>query len=434
MSAAARLWSTDDAPRRARPTLTWRVLAAGLPRPWRALFLYLWDWKESHPGKPIILSIDEMARDLKYSRRTIQFQLAGIERYGMLARAYNGGRAKRCIYFVGSEAAADLEAAFPAWQIACKRGRKLGVFGNLRWGKPKLEKESRKDAATCIQDGPHSLPSEETRQRSREAEAMPADGDWPLPLVWTEPPPNLPGGEAAESSTPAVATPELSAGPMPALAHHELVVSASQPPRTLPPLRVGKKRSKSVEARGAGASTVRARIWESHPGLFRAAYALVRAFRALKYRGTPFEYEDRQNDPLALHKVLTCALFAGGRREDEALRIGAWWMLKFYRDRKPFGSTPIDHHPLYLLARDAVRLEYGRPPNSWAIPTREQFEKALSDKLLQAERLAAARQLSIGARRTHQRPGVKTQAETMVIAQSIADMEPSGPRPGNEEK
>src|SRR5258707_391997 len=95
-----------------------RVLALQLPRVAKELLIQLHCWRQQR--RRIDPSVETLARLVQTTPRTVQRHLAELASAGLVTRVYNGGRARRCIYYVGKRSA-ELALEAPAWDAPCKR-------------------------------------------------------------------------------------------------------------------------------------------------------------------------------------------------------------------------------------------------------------------------------------------------------------------------
>ncbi len=317
-----------------------RVLALHLSRVSKELLIQLHCWR--YQRRRIDPSVETLARLVQATPRTVQRHLAELCQAGLVVRVYNGGRARRCIYYVGAKAA-ELAAQEPAWIAPCRRkNRPGGALGSLRLGRVA---QSRKDDKIVILKADHSS-SVERSDRDQEVASVSAGGGLALREMapgTIPPPPPQAGG-----------TGELSAGrcPLPGS-------QTTTPPR--PP-----KGGKSLGEKGS-TPRAKARTWDRHPELWRAAWGLWRDLhQAFRRR----ELVPDIRDAVAMAGLIDQALFATRQNFDEALRYLGWGFRRHLRFRPD--------EPLWKLRR--VRNEYGFPLRGWTVPTREDLAKLIRNR------------------------------------------------------
>jgi DNA-binding transcriptional ArsR family regulator len=310
-----------------------RVLSLTLPRVAKEILIQLHCWKVRK--RYVDPSVETLARLVQASPRTVQRHLRELADAGLVFRAYNGGRAKRCIYYVGKSAAEALANAAPGWEEKCH-------LGSLRLGRAALAKLERKGDKIVTLTADHSSRSERSDRDHRCRDALPSEESATVQQFGevARPPTPLAGGADNAEHGPA-RPPEGS--------------QTQDPPN--PP--TGGKGGLGTKRSGGG----RARIWKTDPALWRLVWGLWDSFfRA--YRPKAQRIPDIR-DAVAMSGLIREALFAARQSEPEAIRYLAWGFRQHLRER------PRD--PLWLLRK--TRSSYGWPKSGWAVPTREDFER-----------------------------------------------------------
>ena len=317
-----------------------RVLALNLPRGAKELLIQLNCWRMQR--RRIDPSVETLARLLQTSPRTVQRHLAELSRAGLVTRVYNGGRARRCIYYVGKRVA-ELALEAPSWEAPCKRkNREGGALGSLRLGRVAL---SRKDDKNVILKPLHSSSVERSDRDQKVGGPIAGGSVAPLSQVWSDSPPTPPSG----------GTDELERGPTRPLAGSQTHA---------PPTPLGARKSPGGKQSNPRA---RARTWDRQPELWRAAWGLWRDLhQAFRRR----ELVPDIRDAVAMAGLIDQALFATRQNFDEALRYLGWGFRRHLRFRPD--------EPLWRLRR--IRNEYGFPPRGWVIPTREDLARLISNR------------------------------------------------------
>lgn len=328
---------------------------------------YLWAWRRKH--RTVHPSVQTIADAIRRTPRTVQRSLARLSADGLVVRVYNGGRAFRAIYYLGSRA---LEMASehpdgdvpPLWDLEADRttvrGEKsyqarLRVFGSLRLGNRRIAQAKGDRFVTLT--APTHLREDLENQSTGDAPRGEGPSVAPADPKDATPPTPPSGGTVSEWAAPASSSPSdgdhaamALAGPTPAQDRPSLV-----PPS---PPRGARKKARQ----GHGAATV-ARCWERFPALWRAAFGLWRHYHRAARRTEP--EPDNLRDAPAMSGIIAAALFATNQQPEETLRYIAWGFRRCLRDDRLGGGG----RPLHVVRRN--RPEYGYPPHDFEVPPRD---------------------------------------------------------------
>lgn len=288
-------------------------------------------------------STERLAVRWAVSRSTAKRWLASLRAAGLLVCVYNGGRGRRCIYYVGPRAVDHAVSDNPQWPEKSR-------FGGLRMGHVVVEQRSRKDLKNEILTAPGSSSTE----RGTPSESPPSENQAPA----------TPAADEGVPPQPTGTTPPL--GGLEATSERRSAPPDEQPtPQSLcPPQSAasGRQLPKGSEKRSVGrVSGRRDSIAKNRPDLWCLSWFLWRAYSSHTPGGPP---KDHPADVGAMKALLGAALLVSKGDEDRALAELAWGFRAYVGDR--------EHRfkPLGKLRR--IRDGYGRAPADFEAPRRRE--------------------------------------------------------------